>query len=155
MTRISLSLLSAACVALLMAGFSIPARAFVLITQEEARLYAAPAGSLLAPMSVPTNALPAIEVVNPQIMAGPVPSPVSIELVFKTQDATVDMSSFRALYGSLKLNITDRIMEKARLTASGLRIENAEIPSGTHRLMLSIADSKGRRTDRELRLQVQ
>jgi hypothetical protein len=155
MTRISLSRLSAACVALLMVSFSMPATAFVLITQEEARLYASPAGSLVASMSVPTNALPAIEVVNPQIMAGPVPSPVSIELVFKTQDATVDMSSFRALYGSLKLNITDRIMEKARLTASGLRIENAEIPSGTHRLMLSIADSKGRRTDRELRLQVQ
>ena len=155
MTRMGLSRLSATCVALLMVGFSMPATAFVLITQEEARLYAVPAGSLLAPMSVPTNTLPAIEVVNPQIMAGPVPSPVSIELVFKTQDATVDMSSFRALYGSLKLNITDRIMEKARLTASGLRIENAEIPSGTHRLMLSIADSKGRRTDRELRLQVQ
>ena len=155
MTRMGLSRLSAACVALLMVGFSMPATAFVLITQEEARLYAVPAGSLLAPMSVPTNALPAIEVVNPQIMAVAGPSPVSIELVFKTQDATVDMSSFRALYGSLKLNITDRIMEKARLTASGLRIENAEIPSGTHRLMLSIADSKGRRTDRELRLQVQ
>lgn len=147
--------ISAACIALLLASLSLPAAAFVLVTQEEARLYAAPAGSLLAPMSVPTNALPAIEVVNPQIMAGPVPSPVSIELVFKTQDATVDMSSFRALYGSLKLNITDRIMEKARLTASGLRIENAEIPPGTHRLMLSIADSKGRRTDRELRIQVQ
>jgi len=140
--------------ALLLLFFSLDLRAFVLITAEEARQHNQESGVLIAPASSPANALPAIEVINPQIMAGPVPSPVSIELSFRTDDAVVDLASFKALYGSFRLNITDRIMERASATPGGLRIENAEIPSGTHRLFLSIADSKGRRSDRELRIQV-
>lgn len=88
-------------------------------------------------------------------MAGPVPSPVSIELSFRTDGTPVDMKSFQALYGGFKFDITDRILKKARVTATGLTIENAEIPKGTHRLFLAISDVKGRRTDRELRIQVQ
>jgi hypothetical protein len=65
------------------------------------------------------------------------------------------MKSFQALYGALKLDITDRIMQKAKVTASGLKIDNAQIPKGTHRLFLAVSDVKGRRTDRELRIQVQ
>jgi hypothetical protein len=140
--------------ALALLFFTLDVRAFVLITAEEARQYNHESSALIAPASSPTNALPAIEVINPQIMAGPVPSPVSIELSFRTDDAVVDLASFKALYGSFRLNITDRIMERASATPGGLRIENAEIPSGTHRLFLSIADSKGRRSDRELRIQV-
>jgi hypothetical protein len=129
--------------------------AFVLVTEEEARTFNRDMGSVIAPMSVPANAVPAIEVVNPQIMAGPVPSPVSIELSFRTDGAPIDMKSFAAHYGSLRLDITDRIMERAKRTDSGLKIDNAQIPKGTHRLFLTISDVKGRRTDRELRLQVQ
>ena len=147
--RVSLSALAFTVLAVQVQGW-----AFTLISAEEARVYGVDSGSVLMPLSVPTNALPAIEVINPQILAGPVPSPVSIELSFKTDDAAVDISSFRALYGGLRLNITDRIMAKARVTPTGLRIENAEIPAGNHRLFLSISDSKGRRSDRELRFKV-
>jgi len=129
--------------------------AFVLVTEEEARTFNTDMGAAIAPMSVPVNAVPAIEVVNPQIMAGPVPSPVSIELSFRTDGAPIDIKSFAAHYGSLRLDITDRIMERAKRTDSGIRIDNAQIPKGTHRLFLAISDVKGRRTDRELRLQVQ
>lgn len=131
------------------------AQAFVLVTEDEAKRYNTDMGSVVAPMSVPANVIPAIEVVNPQIMAGPLPSPVSIELTFRTDGAAIDMKSFQALYGALKLDITDRIMEKAKVTASGLKIDNAQIPKGTHRLFLAVSDVKGRRTDRELRIQVQ
>jgi hypothetical protein len=129
--------------------------AFVLVTEEEARTCNTDMGSAIAPMSAPANPIPAIEVVNPQIMGGPVPSPVSIELSFRTDGAPIDMKSFAAHYGSLRLDITDRIMERAKRTDSGIKIDNAEIPKGTHRLFLAISDVKGRRTDRELRLQVQ
>jgi hypothetical protein len=131
------------------------AQAFVLVTEEEAKQYNTDMGSMVAPMSVPANVIPAIEVVNPHIMAGPLPSPVSIELTFRTDGAAIDMKSFQALYGALRLDITDRIMEKAKVTASGLKIDNAQIPKGTHRLFLAVSDVKGRRTDRELRIQVQ
>ena len=129
--------------------------AFVLVTEEEVRKYKGDEAALLIPLAASPGVTPGIEVVNPQIMAGPVPSPVSIELSFRTDGTPVDMKSFQALYGGFKFDITDRILAKARVTATGLTIENAEIPKGTHRLFLAISDVKGRRTDRELRIQVQ
>ena len=129
--------------------------AFVLVTEEEVRKYKGDEAALLIPLAASPGVIPGIEVVNPRIMAGPVPSPVSIELSFRTDGTPVDMKSFQALYGGFKFDITDRILKKARVTATGLTIENAEIPKGTHRLFLAISDVKGRRTDRELRIQVQ
>ena len=129
--------------------------AFVLVTEEEVRKYKGDEAALLIPFAASPGVIPGIEVVNPRIMAGPVPSPVSIELSFRTDGTPVDMKSFQALYGGFKFDITDRILAKARVTATGLTIENAEIPKGTHRLFLAISDVKGRRTDRELRIQVQ
>ena len=129
--------------------------AFVLVTEEEVRKYKGDEAALLTPLAASPGVTPGIEVVNPRIMAGPVPSPVSIELSFRTDGTPVDMKSFQALYGGFKFDITDRILAKARVTATGLTIENAEIPKGTHRLFLAISDVKGRRTDRELRIQVQ
>ena len=129
--------------------------AFVLVTEEEVRKYKGDEAALLIPLAASPGFTPGIEVVNPRIMAGPVPSPVSIELSFRTDGTPVDMKSFQALYGGFKFDITDRILAKARVTATGLTIENAEIPKGTHRLFLAISDVKGRRTDRELRIQVQ
>jgi hypothetical protein len=131
------------------------ASAFILVTEEEVKKYKGDEAAFLIPLAASPGGIPAIEVVNPQIMAGPVPSPVSIELTFRTDGTPVDIKSFQALYGGFKFDITDRILEKARVTASGLSIENAEIPKGTHRLFLAISDVKGRRTDRELRIQVQ
>jgi hypothetical protein len=129
--------------------------AFVLVTDDEVRRFNADEGSVLVPLSVSPSTIPAIELVNPQIMAGPVPSPVSIELYFRTDGAPIDMKSFQAYYGALRLDITDRIMERAKVTPSGLKIENAQIPKGTHRLFLAVSDVKGRRSDREIRIQVQ
>ena len=96
--RVSLSAIAFTALAL-----PVQAWAFMLISAEEARVYGVDSGSVLMPLSVPTNVLPAIEVINPQILAGPVPSPVSIELSFKTDDAAVDISSFRALYGGVEV----------------------------------------------------
>lgn len=131
------------------------AQSFVLITEEEARASQTDTDAVIVPMSSQVGFLPAIEVVNPQIMAGPVLSPLSIELFFRTDGAEIDFNSFQAHYGSLRLNITERIMERAILTDSGLRVDDAQVPRGGHRLFLGISDVKGRRAYRELRIQVQ
>ena len=62
--------------------------------------------------------------------------------------------TFRAYYGNLKLNITDRIVKKVKVFADGLRIDDAEIPSGQHKILLVIEDEKGRRGERELKFTV-
>lgn len=132
----------------------ITAHAFVLISEVEAHRYGADAESWLLPLSVSSGRSPAIEVVNPNVLAGPVSSPVSIEVVFRSEGASIDINTFRILYGGLRLNITPRVLEHVSVTDKGLTIKNAQIPTGRHRLFLEVTDSKGRKAERELRIQV-
>ena len=52
--------------------------------------------------------------------------------------------SFRVLYGVLKIDLTERLQAHARLSESGVVVEGAQMPQGTHRLLLRVADDKGR-----------
>jgi hypothetical protein len=137
-------------------GFAqITAQAFVLISEEEVGRFGSDSDSWLMPLSVSSTRSPAIEVVNPSLLAGPLPSPVSIEVAFRAEGASIDVNSFRIFYGGLRLNITSRVLEHVTLTDKGLKIHNAQIPTGKHRLFLEVSDSKGRKAERELRIHVQ
>jgi hypothetical protein len=75
----------------------------------------------------------------------PVQSPVSIRISFHPQgNATINPSSFRATYGFLGIDITSRITDHAQLTASGLSADNAQLPTGHHKVNIQIADSMNR-----------
>jgi hypothetical protein len=139
---------------LVVGSAQITAQAFVLISEAERLQYSSETEDWLSPLSVSATRTPAIEVVNPNLLAGPVPSPVTIEVTFRADDATIDLNSFQIFYGGLRLNITSRVLEHVTLTDQGLTIQNAQIPSGRHRLFLEVSDSKGRKAQRELRLQV-
>jgi len=52
--------------------------------------------------------------------------------------------AFRVLYGLLKIDLTERLQRQARLSERGLVVEAARMPQGTHRLLLRVADDKGR-----------
>ncbi|HXW72976.1 MAG TPA: hypothetical protein VEK34_16395 [Methylocella sp.] len=72
----------------------------------------------------------------------PIKSPVTIRVRFLPKEgATIDLTSFRATYGSLALDITQRIVEHAHLSGSGLFAKNADIPSGRHRVTLQVGDN--------------
>ena len=104
----------------------------------------------------PTPGAPKIHVVQPEISGGSLQNPIRIELHFSsTSDADIDPGSFRAYYGFLRVDLTKRILKSVHVAKSGLKIENAEIPSGSHRLFLRIADSKERTTETELRFVVE
>ena len=147
--------LSTVC-SLLILALSLPTQAMVLVTANEAQQSAKSTvvESLLDTVADPSVVRPAIEIRQPSLLSQPLGTPLAIELSFLAADAPIVPDSFRAYYGNLKLNITDRIVKKVKVLAEGLRIEDAEIPSGQHRILLIIEDAKGRRGERELKFTV-
>lgn len=147
--------LSAVCSVLTLA-LCLPAQAAVLVTADEAQQSAK--SSVVEPLldtaADPYGVRPAIEIRQPSLLSQPLGTPLAIELSFLAADAPIVPDSFRAYYGNLKLNITDRIVKKVKILAEGLRIEDAEIPSGQHKILLVIEDEKGRRGERELKFTV-
>lgn len=106
--------------------------------------------------SLPTPGAPNIQVLQPEISVAPLQNPIRIELQFSSaSDADIDPASFRAYYGFLRIDITERIVKSVRVAKSGLKVENAEIPPGNHRLFLRIADSKKRVTETVVRFAVE
>ena len=134
----------------------LPAQAVVLVTSDEAQqsVKSTAVESLLDTAADPNGVRPAIEIRRPQLLSQPLTAPLAIELSFLAADAPIVPETFRAYYGNLKLNITDRIVKKVKVFAEGLRIDDAEIPSGQHKILLVIEDEKGRRGERELKFTV-
>jgi hypothetical protein len=66
----------------------------------------------------------------------------------------IDMRTFNATYGRLGINITSRLLEHAATTPDGLSAENVELPTGNHRVTLSIADTSGKTASRTFRFSV-
>jgi hypothetical protein len=101
--------------------------------------------------------VPQIDILKPiPIVDLKVKAPFPIAVLFKGQnDASIDPSTFKVMYGSLKLDITSRITKYVKITAEGFSLDNALIPQGKHRLILQVQDEKQRLAERELRLEVE
>lgn len=127
------------------------AMAWQLITpQEEQRDNAAP--QVPAPPDRPPP--PTITLVQPDI-SQPVRNPVTIEVRFAPgPGSSVDIGSFNATYGRLGINITRRLLDHAVATPNGLSAADVELPSGDHRVTLSIADTSGRTASKTFRFSV-
>ncbi len=127
-----------------------------LVTEVEAQREAAagpapvlptPSRSLPVPASgpVPPRQTPGIEVLAPAADGRAVRSPLRLQVVFLPPvDARIVPGSFRILYGLLKLDVTERLQPHARLSEGGVVVEQAQVPQGTHRLFVRVADEKGR-----------
>jgi hypothetical protein len=87
---------------------------------------------------------PIIEVEQPD-ETKPLKPPVTIRLRFHPQaGAVIDLTSFRATYGWLAIDITNRIIEHAQVNASGVFANDADIPAGHHKVTLQVADNMHR-----------
>lgn len=87
---------------------------------------------------------PAIEIVRPVVKEGKVASPVAIEVRFKpVSGKTIDPASFKLYYGAFKLDVTDRLLKTAKVTPNGFSIDKVDIPAGSHRLVMKVADDTG------------
>lgn len=130
-----------------------PAMALELVTVEEMQASAA-APEPLTPKTPTTPGAPQIEIVHPRLDK-PVASPTAIQLMFVPSTASaVRPETFKALYGRLRIDITQRLTQVAKITAEGINIQEASLPKGTHRLMLSIEDLQGRQGMKHLDFEI-
>jgi hypothetical protein len=101
--------------------------------------------------------VPLIDIVKPEPVADlKVKAPFAISVLFKGQsDAAIDPTTFKVMYGALKIDITSRITKFVTVTKEGFSLEDAKIPAGKHRLTLQVMDEKQRVAERELRVEVE
>src|SRR5262249_57148131 len=94
--------------------------------------------------AAPRSGAPVIRVEEPSTTA-PIRSPVRIRVTFQPAgNATIVVNSLRVRYGSLGIDITRRILAHARPSASGVTVNDAELPRGRHRVTIKIADNWSR-----------
>jgi hypothetical protein len=94
---------------------------------------------------------------NPQIkiteptLEKPLIAPINIDLKFiQAGSAPIRPETFRVCYiGLVTMDITKRITDRAAVSAQGLRVTGAQLPRGHHRLLLLVADERGRLARRE------
>jgi hypothetical protein len=130
-------------VVLLAAAPARPVDAFQLVTAEEARAGAVEDRMALTTAPADPRRLPSVLIDQPQ-QDNRYTAPLDIRLRFvPSPGARIDPASFRAYYGLFRLDITQRILQNARLTDAGLIASGAKIPAGSHRIQVQIADTAG------------
>jgi hypothetical protein len=128
----------------------------VLVTEAEVAREASYAATAPEPVAraAPPPGAPRIEVRSPAKLEG-LKAPFPIHLEFTAREgAEVLPSTFRVYDGLLKLDITDRVVQRVRVEKNGIAIEEAAIPAGSHRLFLQIRDSLDRVGETALSFQV-
>jgi len=93
---------------------------------------------------------PQIKIMEPTIEK-PLLAPIDIDLKFiPAGSAPIRPETFRVCYiGLVTMDITKRITDRVAVSAQGLRVTGAKLPRGHHRLLLLVADQRGRLARRE------
>jgi hypothetical protein len=134
------------------AALAWPAQAFELVTADEARRDAAAPAYATKALSMP--GAPTIELLSPDVKR-PLAGAVNIVVRWSANDgATIDLSSFRVLYGRLRLDVTERLAAHAKVTPTGVEAPNASLPEGSHRLIIQVADTLKRVGRQEVTFEV-
>ena len=114
-----------------------------LVTEAEAAASFA-AGGMLNPRSVSQPGSPQIEFLTPDI-SKPVSAPTNIDIRFVGNPPSEPKpDTFRVLYGSFRIDITQRLLGVAKVSKDGIKVKDAVLPKGRHQLSLMITDSMGR-----------
>jgi hypothetical protein len=133
---------------------ALQAQANWLVTDQEANLSrAAPAMPEAKAVAVP--GAPRIVLLQPDVTAA-VASPTRIQLRFEPLgEAAIRPDTFKVRYGTLRLDITQRITAVSAVTPQGIDVSEAKLPKGAHRLYMEIQDSAGRIGERAVSFVVQ
>jgi hypothetical protein len=93
---------------------------------------------------------PQIRILTPALGKTLTP-PLDIELLFvPTGNTAIRPDTFRICYvGMLTMDITKRITDRVPVSDKGLRVSGATLPHGQHRLVMLVADARGRLARRE------
>ena len=102
------------------------------------------AGELPTSRSIPAPGSPRIELLAPDIKS-PIAVPTRIEVKFSgSAPAEPKPETFKALYGSFRIDITQRLLGVTKVTKEGISVNDAALPSGKHQLVLILTDTLGR-----------
>ncbi len=128
-----------------------------LVSPTEAREFRGEEGFNEQPALRARAVVPLIDILKPEPAVDlKVKAPFAIVVQFKGQaDSPIDPSTFKVMYGALKIDITNRITKFVKVTKDGFSLDNAQIPVGKHRLTLQVVDEKQRLAERELRVEVE
>jgi hypothetical protein len=93
---------------------------------------------------------PKIRIVAP-VLEKPLIMPIDIDLQFLPVGSThIRPETFRVCYlGLVTMDITKRITDRVTVSEQGLHVSGAQLPHGHHRLLLLIADQRGRLARKE------
>lgn len=135
--------MSVSCVTLLalLLGVSVAAAPVVLLTEREAALEDEPVSGF-APKFSPIATGPAIRVVQPDTSKEATP-PLKLDVRFVPQEGRkVDLAGLKVeCLKIVTIDLTDRVRPYAK--ASGIVMNEVDIPSGKHRIRVTIADDQG------------
>jgi hypothetical protein len=92
---------------------------------------------------------PQIRIIAPPL--GKATSPLELDLQFvPTASAPIRPETLRICYvGAVTMDITKRITDRASISEKGLHVGGVQLPRGHHRLLIVIADGRGRLGRRE------
>ena len=120
-----------------------------LISAQEAALPAA--SGALATRGISRG--PGVKLASPEADT-PTPAPFDLKVNFEARgDAKIDPNSVKVTYmKSPPVDLTPRL--KKSISASGIDLNKAEVPPGTHTIRVSVKDSEGRETNSVMNLVV-
>jgi hypothetical protein len=119
------------------------AQSHFLVSEEE-MVKSNASKTFFYPKTVISPDAPKIELVSPNLDST-ISSPTQIQLKFLPKTpATTKPETFRILYGTFQIDITDRLLKVATVTPQGINVPEAKLPSGRHKLVLNVQDSDGR-----------
>ena len=128
---------------LLFTSTPILAQSLFLVSEEE-MLKSNANKTFFYPKSVISPDAPKIELVSPNLDST-ISSPTQIQLKFLAKTpATTKPETFRILYGTFQIDITERLLKVATVTSQGINVPEAKLPNGRHKLVLNVQDSDGR-----------
>jgi hypothetical protein len=129
------------------------AEPILLVTLEEMQA-SNDAPVQISPKSSPVKDAPVIEVLTPKL-PGSISSPTLIDLKFQAvSPSKVKPESFLALYGTFQIDITKKLLSVAKVTEAGVKVQEAALPKGVHKILLMIEDTSGRVGNRTIEFEV-
>ncbi len=128
---------------------------FWLITPEEAAMAPAPERPGVGRVDVsrePPDTGPAIEVLKPA--DGTVPTvPMEVTIRFMPRSAPVDITTLQiSVVKFISIDITDRV--RPYVSPTGIQIADAKLPSGKHIVRISLADTGGGVSNKQITMSI-
>ena len=130
-----------------------PTADFWLVTPEEAALANAESSPGIRKRGIAPRSGPIIELLKP-VAGQPSRTPVEIDVKFHPNAAPVDESTIHVtLLKIINVDLTNRL--RPYMTASGIYIPNANLPSGRHAVRITLADREGNASSTQMTLQIE